>query len=119
MADNPADDGSKDRVLRKSVLIGDLSEASLNKIAKLGRPKRLEARETLFAQEDPSDAFYVMLAGAVEISILATNGKKLSLNVMRPSDVFGEIGALDGDVRTAAADGRRPAIDPPQQPARR
>lgn len=31
------------------------------------------------------------------------SGKKLSLNVMRPPDVFGEIAALDGGARTANA----------------
>ena len=89
--------------LRHSLLIGDLSEASLHRIGKLGRDRKLDTGEILFEQEDVSDAFYIIEEGSIGINILAPSGKKLSLNVMRPPDIFGEIGALDGGVRTATA----------------
>ncbi len=95
--------GNNNHGLRGSRIIGDLSEASLQRIGKLARRIKLGAREALFTQDDPGNAFYVIEAGSIEISILARSGKKLSLNVMRPPDVFGEIAALDGGRRTATA----------------
>ncbi len=95
--------GNGDHGLRGSRIIGDLSEASLQRIGKLAQRIKLVTREVLFSQDDPGSAFYVIESGSIEISVLARSGKKLSLNVMRPPDVFGEIAALDGGRRTASA----------------
>ncbi len=57
---------------------------------------KLKKGQTLFMQDDPGDALYAVERGSIEISIIGANGKKLSLNIMQPPDVFGEIGALDG-----------------------
>ena len=54
-------------------------------------------------QGDPGDALFAVSDGLVEINVIAASGKKLSLNLMKPGDVFGEIALLDGGVRTANA----------------
>lgn len=62
---------------------------------------RMKAGQTLFFQHDPGDALYIVESGMVEVSVTASNGKKLSLNLLQEGDVFGEIAALDGGERTA------------------
>ncbi|MDF1727020.1 MAG: Crp/Fnr family transcriptional regulator [Sulfitobacter sp.] len=64
---------------------------------------KLEAHQTLFNEHDPGDALYVVREGAVEISILAEDGRKLGLEIMRAGAVFGEIALFDPGPRTATA----------------
>lgn len=89
--------------LKHSIILGELQPNSLDSFSKIGRRVNLDAGSTLFHQGDPGDAVYVIESGSVEISILSESGKKLSLNLMGPFDVFGEIAALDGGARTATA----------------
>ena len=46
--------------------------------------------------------FYVVLSGAVEISN-TIDGKKYVIDVLRPGEVFGEVGFIGGNKRTATA----------------
>ena len=48
------------------------------------------------------DWLYVVLSGAVEISKLI-NGKKYVIDVLKPGEIFGEVGFLGGKRRTATA----------------
>ena len=89
--------------LGDSQIIDHLSKANQEILLAMATPTRLEKGQTLFIQHDAGDAIYIIDSGAIEISVSSASGKKLSLNVMRSNDVFGEIAALDGGVRTATA----------------
>ena len=91
------------RGLKRSDLIGDLSAESLAYLGSLAQQVELQPGTTLFFQDDDGDAAFIVEKGSIEISVMSENGKKLSLNVMQPPDVFGEIAALDGGPRTATA----------------
>ena len=60
---------------------------------------------TLFAQGDPADAVYAIIAGDghVRIGAIDRRSKALMVEVFRIGDIFGEIGVFDGGVRTAGA----------------
>lgn len=64
---------------------------------------RLSNGEVLFEQGDTGDAFYAIIEGSLEFSILSASGRKLSLDLMRPGAVFGEIVLFDPGLRTATA----------------
>jgi CRP/FNR family cyclic AMP-dependent transcriptional regulator len=57
----------------------------------------------LFLQEDRSDRIFGLIEGSVEISIYSIDGQKLVANVQMAPSIIGEIGALDGGLRTATA----------------
>jgi len=59
--------------------------------------------ETLFLQDDPSDRVFGIVSGAVEISLLSPDGRKIVANLVTAPSLVGEIGALDGGPRTATA----------------
>ncbi|MBV1897026.1 MAG: Crp/Fnr family transcriptional regulator [Rhodobacteraceae bacterium] len=63
----------------------------------------LQKGETLFEQGDNGDALYAVESGLLEISVLALDGRKLGLAVMRPGALFGEIALFDPGERTASA----------------
>ncbi|MFK7761895.1 MAG: Crp/Fnr family transcriptional regulator [Roseobacter sp.] len=61
----------------------------------------LDEGEVLFEQGDVGDALYAIVSGTLEFSILSREGRKLSLDVMRPGALFGEIALFDPGTRTA------------------
>ena len=84
-------------------IFGRLPEVSKELILDLAIAEQFETGETVFLQGDPGDALYCVLDGMVEISVLSPGGRKLSLNLVKPGELFGEIAALDNDVRTSSA----------------
>jgi CRP-like cAMP-binding protein len=71
-------------------------------IARAASRVALAPGATLFTQGEAADAFYILDSGEIEISVLSAGGKKLSLEIMTPGEIFGEIGLFAGN-RTASA----------------
>ncbi|WP_299663667.1 Crp/Fnr family transcriptional regulator [uncultured Ruegeria sp.] len=91
---------------------GFLSEASEElraMLAALATEVKLDRAQTLFEQGDEGDALYAILGGTLEVSFLAMSGRKLSLSLMRPGEVFGEIALFDNGPRTATVTAAEPA----------
>lgn len=72
-------------------------------LASQAKDLSLHSGEVLFEQGDEGDALFVIIEGSLEISILSANGRKLSLEIMRPGAIFGEISLFDPGPRTATA----------------
>ncbi|KIC42349.1 Crp/Fnr family transcriptional regulator [Ruegeria sp. ANG-R] len=91
---------------------GFLSEASEELRAMLAAQAAdvtLDRGDVLFEQGDEGDALYAILEGALEVSFLAMSGRKLSLSLMRPGEVFGEIALFDNGPRTATVMAAEPS----------
>lgn len=69
----------------------------------------LERGSILFEQGDTGDALYAITKGTLEFSILSQNGRKLSLDLMAPGAIFGEIALFDPGPRTATVTATEPA----------
>ncbi len=65
--------------------------------------EKMPSGKHLFLQEDRSDRVFGLIDGSVEISIYSIDGQKLVANVETAPNIIGEIGALDGGLRTATA----------------
>lgn len=63
---------------------------------------QLSAGDTLFEEGDEGEALYAVVSGALEISVLSSDGRKLVLDVMRAGELFGEIALFDPGARTAS-----------------
>ncbi len=59
--------------------------------------------ETLFVKGDKGDALYGIRRGQIRIETGTPSGDTLTLNVLGPGDLFGEIALFDGQARTADA----------------
>ncbi|MFC3615524.1 Crp/Fnr family transcriptional regulator [Lutimaribacter marinistellae] len=70
---------------------------------------RLDRGDVLFEQGDPGDALYVVLEGRLECSFLSFSGRKLSLDLMGPGAIFGEIALFDPGPRTATITAAEPS----------
>src|SRR5262245_25488575 len=89
--------------LGKSALFGPLNEAERAASAARMRRSEFEPGQVGFWRGDPGRQVYLVLAGRIRLSVLTTDGRELAFAHAGPSDVFGEIAALDGGERTADA----------------
>jgi CRP/FNR family cyclic AMP-dependent transcriptional regulator len=89
--------------LGKSALFGSLSETERAAIATRMRRIDFEPDQLVFSRGDPGRHIYLVLAGRIRLSVLTTDGRELAFAHAGPSDIFGEIAALDGGERTAGA----------------
>ena len=83
--------------------LADISDELRDLLAKAGRGVRLDDGEVLFEEGEEGDALYALREGAIELSVLSAAGRKLSLDVLREGEVFGEIALFDPGPRTATA----------------
>jgi len=91
----------KDQHLFDCGFLAEASPALRETMAALATETTLRAGEVLFEHGDPGDTLYAILEGALEFSVISVGGRKLSLDVMHPGAVFGEIALFDPGPRTA------------------
>jgi len=69
----------------------------------------LAAGEVLFEQGAEGDSLFAVLEGQIEFSVLSAHGRKLTLDLMGPGAVFGEISLFDPGPHTATVTALTPA----------
>lgn len=87
--------------LPDSGFLSGASDKLKRMLAAQAMPVTLAEGEVLFEQGETGDSLYAILAGQLEFSILAADGRKLSLDMMGPGAIFGEITLFDPGPRTA------------------
>ncbi|HSE79467.1 MAG TPA: Crp/Fnr family transcriptional regulator [Alphaproteobacteria bacterium] len=97
----PSDD--RERLIRGSFIFRGLEPELIARLAGLSRIRRLAKGAILFQQGDEGDALYGVIVGLVRISVASAAGREITLGLMEPGDMFGEIALLDGLPRTAGA----------------
>jgi len=87
--------------LPKTGFLAHASQDLLRLLNSVATEVELKEGEVLFEQGDTGDALYAIMSGTLEFSIISREGRKLSLDVMRPGALFGEIALFDPGTRTA------------------
>lgn len=90
-------------LLAEHFLLRHLPAADLEKIGAYARIRKLKSGETVFLKGDKASSMMVVASGRVRISSNSPDGKEVTLNIINPGEVFGEIALIDGDQRTADA----------------
>jgi CRP-like cAMP-binding protein len=72
-------------------------------IIALAVERRFRRGQTIFLKDDAGSSMMAVLRGRVRISSVSAEGKEITLNVINPGEVFGEIALLDGQPRSADA----------------
>ncbi len=85
------------------------SEGLKQMLAAQAEPVALAAGEVLFEQGAEGDSLFAIQQGRIEFSVLSAHGRKLSLDLMGPGAVFGEISLFDPGPHTATVTALSPA----------
>jgi len=108
MAEELAPKGTSKRpefaaLLGMNALFSGLGDDAIRNIAGLCTRRHLDAGEVLFQKGDRGDSLYGVRRGRIRIETGTAGGGRLTLNVLGPGDLFGEIALFDGQPRTADA----------------
>ncbi len=96
----------KAEVLRRSPVFEMLSQAEIDVLAELSRPRRFAAGDVVFSEGDAGDALFVLAAGEVEVVARGPGGAERRLALLGPPDAFGEMSLVDREVRSATVRAR-------------
>jgi CRP/FNR family cyclic AMP-dependent transcriptional regulator len=95
---------SSPEMLRRIPLFADLYEKDLQMMYRLASSQRFPRGATIFFEEDPGDALYIVLQGMVRIYRVADDGREKTLTFLEEGEFFGEMALLDGGRRSAIAE---------------
>jgi len=88
--------------------LGALPEAEADALLAQGRRKRYPKGSTLFLEGEVAGNVIVVIRGRVKISYATDDGQDVMLAVREAGDVLGELSAIDGEPRSAAATALEP-----------
>lgn len=97
-------------LLQQIPLFASLPQTELEHLEACLRPLELEANIVLFREDELGDAFYVIVAGEIEIVKALDTSEERLLGTRVPGDYLGEMSLLNPDgLRTATVRTRTPA----------
>jgi len=82
----------------------DISSDEIMEIAKITGESRFSAKEVIFIPEDPADAVYFLTSGRVRLYQISPEGKEITLAILHPGDIFGEMETLGQSQREVFAE---------------
>ena len=91
-------------ILRQTDLLRSASDEVLDAVATASRLRVFRRGQVVFARGDPSDTLFVVISGRVKVVVRSADGGELTLTIIQPGGVFGELGIADGGPRSADAD---------------
>lgn len=96
-------------MLPRAGFLANASVALTEVLQSLAREHSLKKGEVLFEQGDIGETVYAVLEGALEVSVISEDGRKLALDMFTEGAVLGEIALFDPGLRTATVTALRPS----------
>ena len=90
-------------LLRQTLLFKGSSEEELELVLGLFQERLIKTNTTIFSENMPAEALYIIKSGSVRISIMAGEGHEVGLLLLGPGDFFGELALIQGEGRMATA----------------
>ncbi len=89
--------------LRASPIFGGLDEAMRAQVLTQAVARDYPRGTTILRRGDPGTGMVVVLAGRVRVGVTSEDGREVTLGILGPGDVLGEMALLDGEDRSADA----------------
>jgi CRP-like cAMP-binding protein len=93
--------------LAKNPLFQGLPELQVDKLARIVTEHSFAGGQTIFAEGDKADGFYIVVTGRVKIYKLSPEGKEQILHVIEPGEPFAEVAMFSGGTLPAHAEALR------------
>jgi len=94
----------EDNLLKDIKIFSPMTEKEAEIIIKASRAVRVAKHRSIFMQGDPSHSVYFLREGRVKISKINLDGRKLTIDLIEPGDIFGELSLSDEKVRRNIAE---------------
>jgi CRP/FNR family transcriptional regulator, cyclic AMP receptor protein len=91
-------------ILRQTDLLRSVPPEDLAAVAAASRVRRFGRGQVVFTAGDRNDALFLVISGRVKVVVHSADGGELTLTVIQPGGMFGEIGIGDGGPRSADAE---------------
>jgi len=98
-----ADAAERRAILTRSPLFQALQPEEIDAILSRASVRRVGKGETILSRGDPGTGMLVILGGQVRVSVVSEEGKEVTLGVLGPGEVLGEMSLLDGEDCSADA----------------
>lgn len=90
-------------LLQKTVLFKGNSREELEMALELFQERKIKPNSTIFTENMPAEALYIVKSGSVRISMMAREGEEINLLLLGPGEFFGELALVQDDVRLVSA----------------
>jgi CRP/FNR family transcriptional regulator, cyclic AMP receptor protein len=90
-------------VLRQIPLFQAMRPAELEQVLDFAKEQRVRKGTVIYQKGDEGSSMAVVMTGRIRISAISLDGKEITLNVIQPGGIFGEIALMDGKPRSADA----------------
>jgi len=91
-------------ILRATSLLRSVPDEDLNAVAAASRLRSFRRGQVVFTRSDPGDTVIVVVSGRVKVTVRSADGGELTLAIVPPGGLLGELGVVDGGPRSADAE---------------
>jgi CRP/FNR family transcriptional regulator, cyclic AMP receptor protein len=92
------------RILRATDLFASVHSDDLEAVAAASRLRVFRRGQIVFTAGQPGDTVMVVVSGRLRVVVRSADGGELTLTVVQPGGVVGELAAVDGGPRSADAE---------------
>ncbi|HEY2518568.1 MAG TPA: Crp/Fnr family transcriptional regulator [Streptosporangiaceae bacterium] len=93
-----------DEVLRRTSLLGLVPDVDRKALAAASRIRPFRRGQVVFTAGDPGDTLVVVVSGRVKVVLHSADGGELTLTMVGPGEVLGDISVADGGPRSTDAE---------------
>jgi CRP/FNR family transcriptional regulator, cyclic AMP receptor protein len=88
-------------VLKAVPLFASFPEDQLRTLTTMVTRKSAPRSTTIMAGGDPTDSLYIVLSGRLKVMMSDAEGKEVILSILGAGEIFGEMGLIDDEPRSA------------------
>lgn len=91
-------------ILRQTDLLGSVPAEQVEAALGVSRLRTFGRGQVVFTTGDPSDTLIVVMSGHVKVVVRSADGGELTLTIIEPGGVLGELSVADGGPRSTDAE---------------
>jgi CRP/FNR family transcriptional regulator, cyclic AMP receptor protein len=88
-------------ILRQTDLFGSVPAQDLEAVVAASRLRAFHRGQVVFTTGDPADSLIVVISGRMKVVVRSADGGELTLTIVQPGGVIGELTIADGGPRSA------------------
>lgn len=88
-------------LIQHSSLISDLSEAQCSDLSSIATTRSLQDQDILIEQGQSDETLHIVASGTLAVERSTAGGDTITLHILKPGDLAGEMGFVDGTEHSA------------------